>query len=116
MIGRIDPAAGIAVDVPCAAQLGVFLNDGVGDAQPAERHPQRNRADPGADDKNMLRVQSFAGWTIIPARVARNEAHFLAHQRRVFRRDVFAEAGAHHLQHQFVAGIGDRGLGLAVGE
>ncbi len=38
MIGRIDAAAGIAVDVPCAAQLCVLFNDGVGDAQPAERH------------------------------------------------------------------------------
>ena len=53
---------------------------------------------------------------LAPARVAGDELHLLAHQRCVFRRDIFAEQCAHHPQHQLVAGIGDHGLGLAVGK
>ena len=116
MIGRIDAAAGISIDVPGAAQLVVFLDDGVGNAEPAERDAQRDRAHAGADDQHMLLRQGLVGRTLGPTRFARNKSHFLAHQRRIFRRDVLAEAGAHHLQHQFVAGIGDGGLGLAVCE
>ena len=51
-----------------------------------------------------------------PARLARHKTHLLAHQRRIFRRDVLAEAGAHHLQQQLFAGIGDDGLRRAIGK
>ena len=116
VIGRIHAAAGIAIDVPGAAELVVFLDNGVGNAEPAEGDPQGDRADARADDKHMLRRQGIAGRAPGPPHIARNESHFLAHQRRIFRRDVLAETGPHHLQHQFVAGIGDRGLGLAIFE
>src|SRR5437762_7243029 len=49
VIGRIHAAAGIAIDVPRAAELGVLFDDGVGDAEPAEGDPQGDRADARAD-------------------------------------------------------------------
>ncbi len=105
MIGRIDAAARIAVDVPGAAELGVLLDDGVGDAEPAEPDAERDGADAGADNEDVIALQLLAGRLLRPAHVARNECHLLAHQRRIFRRDIFAETGAHHLQHQLIAGI-----------
>ena len=116
MVRRIDAAAGVAVDVPGAAELGVLLDDGVGNAEPAEVDAERNGADAGADDQHVLLRQLFVGRRFAPSRLARNETHFFAHQRRIFRRDVFAERRAHHAQHQFVAGIDDDRLGFAVGE
>src|SRR6478672_2173955 len=61
MVRRIDAAAGVAVDIPGAAEVGVLLDDGVGNAEPAERYPKRNRADAGADDQHMLLFQSVVG-------------------------------------------------------
>ena len=116
MVRRIDAAAGVAVDIPGAAEFGVLLDDGVGDAEPAERNAQRDGADAGADDQHMLLRELLTGRRLGPARFAGNETHFLAHQRRIFRRDVFAERRAHHLQHQLVAGVGDDGLRFAVFE
>ena len=60
MVRRIDAAAGIAVDVPGAAELGVLLDDGVGDAEAAKRDAQRDGADAGADDQDMLLRQLLA--------------------------------------------------------
>ena len=60
MVRRIDAAAGIAVDVPGAAEFGVLLDDGVGDAEPAERDAERDGADAGADDQDMLLRQLLA--------------------------------------------------------
>src|SRR4051794_11112695 len=50
MVRCIDAAAGIAVDIPGAAEFGILLDDGVGDAEPAERNAQRDGADTRADD------------------------------------------------------------------
>src|ERR1700682_2784061 len=114
VIWRIDAAARVAVDIPGAAELIVLLDDGIGDAETAERDAKRDGADACADDQDVVLLQLFAGWFLCPACVARDEPHFLAHHRRIFRRDLFAKRGAHHLQHKFVAGIGDHRLGLAV--
>jgi hypothetical protein len=62
----------------------------------------------------MLLRQGPVRRTLGPAGVARNESHFLAHQRRIFRRDVLAQARAHHLQDQRIAGIGDDRLRAAM--
>ena len=70
MVRRIDAAAGVAVDIPGAAQFGVLLDDGVGDAEPAERDAQRDGADAGADDQHMLLRQFFAGGRFSSARRA----------------------------------------------
>ena len=115
MVRRIDAAAGIAVDIPGAAELGVLLDDGVGDAEPAERDAERHGADAGADDQYVLPGQLFVSWRFAPARLARNKPHFLAHQRRIFGCDVLAaERRAHHPQHQIVAGVRNDRRGLAV--
>src|SRR5205814_5427893 len=66
VVRRIDAAAGIAVDVPGAADLGIFLHDGVGDAEPAERDAERNGADAGANDKHMLFRKFWVGRTLAP--------------------------------------------------
>ncbi len=116
MVRRIDAAAGIAVDVPGAADLGILLDDGVGDAEPAERDAKRDGADAGADNQHMLFGELFVRRTLAPAHFARDEAHLFAHQRGIFRCDILAECGAHHRQHQFVAGVGDHGLRLALFE
>ena len=116
MVRRIDAAAGIAVDVPGPAKLVVLFDDGVGNAQAAERDAKRNRADPGADDQDVLLRQSLVRRSVGPAGVARDKSHFLAHQRRIFHGDVLAEAGAHHLQDQFIAGVIDDRLRVAVRE
>ena len=116
MVRRIDAATGVAVDVPGAAEFGVLLDDGVGDAEAAKGDAQRDGADAGADDQDMLLRQLLTGWRFGPACLPGNESHFLAHQRRIFRRDVLAERRAHHLQHQLVTGVGDDGLRFAVRE
>jgi hypothetical protein len=107
MVRRVDAAAGIAVDVPCAAEFGVLLDNGVADAELPEGHGQRDGADAGAHDQDMMMRESFVRRSLAPAGVPRDKAHFLPHQWGVFGRDVLAEAGAHHCQDQFVAGIGD---------
>ena len=69
MVRRIDAATGIAVDVPGAAEFGVLLDDGVGDAEAAERDAQRDGADAGADDQDMLLRQLLARrevWSSVP--------------------------------------------------
>ena len=116
VIRRVHAAAGIPIDVPGAAQFRILLDDGVGDAQPAECHSQGYRAYAGADDEHVVVLQRRMRGMLAPPHIARDKAHFLAHHRRVFRRDVLAETGPHHFQHQFVAGIGDRRFGLAVFE
>src|SRR6266567_5058068 len=80
VVGRIDPASGVAVDVPGAAEFVVLLDDGVGDAEPAERYAKRDRADAGADDQDMLLRQLLVGWTHGPACITGNKTHFFAHQ------------------------------------
>ena len=92
MVRRIDATTRVTVDIPGAAEFGVLLDDGVGNAEPAERHPERDRTDAGADDQHMLFGEFFIGGTLGPSDVAGNKTHFLAHQRRIFARDVFAEA------------------------
>src|ERR1700704_1343664 len=77
VVRRIDAAAGIAVDVPGAAEFIVLLDDGVGNAEPAQGDPQRNGADAGADDQHVLLRQRLTGRRLAPARFARNKAHFL---------------------------------------
>jgi len=116
MVRRVDAAAGIAVDVPCAAEFGVLLNNSVADAEMPECHSKRDGADAGADDQDMMMRKSLVRRALAPARFARDKAHFLPHQRGVFGRDVLAEAGAHHSQDQFVAGIRDDWLWGALGE
>src|SRR5262245_44357466 len=93
MVGRIDAAAGITVDIPGAAELGVLLDDGVGDAEPAKCNAQRDGADAGADDQYVLLRKPAIRWRVGPASLPWNEAHFLAHQRCIFRSHVFAERG-----------------------
>src|SRR6266702_8054769 len=83
VVRRVDAAARIAVDIPGAAEFGVLLDDGVGDAEPAERYAKRDRADAGADNQDMLPIQFVVGGTLGPACIAGNETHFLAHQRRI---------------------------------
>jgi hypothetical protein len=61
----------------------------------------------------MLFGKPVVGRPLAPAHLSGNETHFLAHQRRIFRRDIFTQRGAHHLEHQLVAGIDDRRLRLA---
>ena len=116
VVRRVDAAAGIAVDPPGAAKLGVLLDDGVGDAEMAERHTERDGADAGADDQHMLSGELFVRRPRRPARLARHKTHLLAHQRRVFRRDVLAEARAHHLQEKLFAGISDHRARRALGK
>ena len=116
MVWCIDAATGVAVDIPGAAEFGILLDDGVGDAEAAERNAQRDGADAGADDQHMLLRELLAGRRLGPACFSGNETHFLAHQRRIFRRDVFAERRAHHLQHQLIAGVGDDRLRFPVCE
>ena len=82
----------------------------------AERDTERDSADAGADDQHMLSGELFVRRLLGPARLARHKAHLLAHQRRIFRRDVLAEARPHHLQQQLLAGIGDDRLRRAVGK
>src|SRR5207302_38618 len=72
MVRRIDAAAGIAVDVPGAAEFSVLLDDSVGDAEAAKGDAQRDGADAGADDQHMLLRQLFAGWRLGPARLSGN--------------------------------------------
>ena len=107
MVRRVDAAAGIAVDVPGAAEFGVLLDNGVADAEMSEGHGKRDGADAGTDDQDMMMREGLVRWALGPARLPGNKAHFLPHQRGVFGSDVFAEAGAHHSQDHFVAGIGD---------
>ena len=116
MVRRIDAATGVTVDVPGAAELGILLDDGVGDAEPAKGDAQRDGADTSADDQDMLLRQLLTGRRFGPACLPGNETHFLAHQWRIFRRDVLAECRAHHLQHQPVARVGDDRIRLAVFE
>src|SRR4029079_12918392 len=85
MVRRVDAAAGVAVDIPGAAEFGILLDDGVGDADAAERNAQRDGADAGADDQHVLLRQLLAGWWLGPASFPGNETHFLAHQWRIFR-------------------------------
>ena len=59
---------------------------------------------------------SLARRASVPARLPRDQAHFLPHQRGVFGRDVLAKAGAHHSKDQFVAGIRNDWLWGALGE
>src|SRR4051794_19321735 len=61
MIRGIDAAAWIAVDVPGAAELGVLLDDGVGNAEPAEADAQRDGADSGADDEDVIVLRLLDG-------------------------------------------------------
>src|SRR5580704_1132817 len=75
MIRRIDAAAGIAVDIPGPAQLVVLLDDGVGDAEMAERDGKRDRADAAADDQHMVLFQHSVSRTLAPARLARDKSH-----------------------------------------
>ena len=114
MVRRIDAAARIAIDVPGAAQLVVLLDDGVGDAEAPECNAKRNGTDPGPDDQNMLLRQPLVHWAMGPALLARDKSHLFAHQRRIFRGDVLAEARTHHLQHQLISGVGDVRPGSAV--
>src|SRR5207245_5021270 len=116
MVRRIDAAAGIAVDVPGAAEFVVLLDDGVGNAEPAKRNAERDGADAGTDDQHMLLRQLLVRWWLGTACFPRNKSHFLAHQWRIFRSDVFAKRGAHHLEHQFVTGVSDDGLRFPVFE
>src|SRR5579871_2761919 len=116
MVRRVDAAAGITVDVPRTAELRILLDNRVADAEMPECHGERNGAHAGADDQNMMLRQGLVRWRSAPARLARDKSHLLAHQRRVFARDIFAEAGPHHPEHQFVAGIGDDRLWLAMSE
>ncbi len=116
VVRRIDAAAGIAIDVPGAAELVVLFDDGVGDAEPAERDAECNGADAGTNDQHMLFAERISGRTFAPACIAWDKCHLLAHQRRVFRRDSLAQRRTHHLQHQLVAGIGDRRLWISVGK
>src|SRR5215468_1223126 len=78
MVRRVDPAAGIAVDVPGATKSGILLDDSVGDAELPKRHRKRNGADAGADDQDMLRRQGLIRWTTVPASFARDKSHLLA--------------------------------------
>src|ERR1700712_3001296 len=80
MVRRIDAAAGVAVDIPGTAELRVLLDDGVGNAELAERDSERDGADAGADDQDVLAGELFVLWRFAPARLARQEPHFLAHQ------------------------------------
>src|SRR5438445_3503802 len=91
MVRRIDAAAGIAIDVPGAAELVVLLDDGVGDAEAPECNSKRDGADPGPDDQDMLLRKPLVRRTMGPARLARDKSHLFAHQRRIFRGDVLAE-------------------------
>src|SRR4029077_18651112 len=114
MVRRIDAAARIAVDVPGAPELVVLLDDGIGNAQATERDPKRNGTDPGSDDQDVMLRHSPLWWTLAPAGVARYKAHLLPHQRRIFRRDVLAQARAHHLENQLISGVGDDRLWIAM--
>src|SRR5207237_10517316 len=78
MVGRIDAATGVTVDVPGAAEFGILLDDRVGDAEAAERNAQRDGADAGADDQDMLLCQLLARRRFGPAGFPGNETHFLA--------------------------------------
>ena len=68
VVRRIDAATGVAVDIPGAAEFGVLLDDGVGNAEPAERDAKRDGADAGADDQHMLLRQLLVGRRFGPAR------------------------------------------------
>ena len=61
MVRRVDAAAGIPVDVPGAAEFGVLFDDGVGDAEPAERDAERDGADAGADDQDVPLLELSCG-------------------------------------------------------
>ena len=115
VVRRIHAAARISIDVPRAAEFVVFLDDGVGNAKPAERNAQGNGADARANNQDML-LQGVTRWRPGPACFARNKAHLLAHQRRILRRNVFTEARAHHFEDQFIARIGDRRFWFAFRE
>src|SRR6185312_17324851 len=71
MVGRVNAAAGIAVDIPGAAELGVLLDNGVGDAEMPERHGERDGADTGSDDQNVMLCKSLVCRTSAPACFAR---------------------------------------------
>jgi hypothetical protein len=117
MIGGVDAASRIPIDVPGAAHLGVLLDDRIGDAEPAQRDAERDGANAGADDQNMALVQLVRRRRLRrPSRVACDQAHFLADQRRIFGRDTLAQGHVHHLPHQLVAGIGDDRLGTAIAQ
>src|ERR1700712_3507440 len=73
MVRRIDATTRVAVDIPGAAKLGVLLDDGIGNAEPAQRHAKRDGADAGADDQDMLAGQRFVRGWLAPARLARHE-------------------------------------------
>ena len=57
MVRRVDAAAGIAIDVPGAAEIGVLFDDLIGNAEPAERRTKRDGRDAGADDQHLRVVE-----------------------------------------------------------
>jgi hypothetical protein len=74
MIWCIDTAAWISIDVPCAAEFVVFLDDGVGNAEPTERDAPRDGTDARTNDQNMLLRQGVGGRTLGPPCIASNKA------------------------------------------
>src|SRR6185437_7945735 len=68
MVRRVDATAGITVDIPGAAELGVLLDDGIGNAKLSERYRQRDGADAGTDDQHVMLRQRVACRTPAPAR------------------------------------------------
>ena len=116
MVRCVDAAAGIAVDVPCTAKFSILLDDGVGDAELAKRDGERDRAYARADNQDMMLRQNVIWRASAPPRFTRHKSHFFAHQRCVLWRDTLAEAGAHHFEDQFVSGIADDRLRIAMGK
>ena len=54
MVRCVHTATGITIDIPGAAEPVVLLDDGIGNAEPAKRDTERERADTGADDQDVV--------------------------------------------------------------
>jgi hypothetical protein len=68
MVRRVDAAAGVAVDIPGAAELGIFPDNRVGDAEVSQGDRERDGVNAGTGDQHMmLLVRRVAA----PARLAR---------------------------------------------
>ena len=109
VIGGVDPGPRILIFEPDTAHVRMPLDDRVRQIEPLKPGAKRNAADACADDQDGLDRFDRA---ISPRDISRNEAKFLAHQRRIFRRDVFSQAQIHHPLHQRITGISDRRLAL----
>ena len=117
MIGSVDAASRIAIDVPGAAHFGVLLDDRIGDTEPVRaRRPAQWRR------RRHRQSEPAARAKLLRRRRARRPTARRVRSRPISSRISGAYSGAtllaqrhvHHLPHQVIAGIGDDRLRIAI--